>query len=527
MLKAELYHTKEYFVTQFREIGCKKNRVAKYMEIDYEGQKGRNMEKIKFIGSLEAAQKCIDDAVAKIPAYQKFLSSEGKTGKEPFFELPYTSKDSYLKKFPYEELLPTPLCNNVSIFSSSGSSGKKPFYWVYLKEQLLDTRAKGYLENLFAIDKKKTLFIVGLSLGSWVGGDPMSFTIKTLALTADYPVTVITPGTNLDEIITVINDFGKFFDQLILLTSPTVLAHVILMAEHEKKELHLPKMRYVLFEEGFTEDFRIALQKKANVPETEPLAYSLYASADTFAIGLESPGSIALRKLCFHNRSFADSIGIEPDLPHFFHVTAKNALIESKGDELCVTRWQGVPLMRYNLRDRAYLYSWAKVQEAVKEYKFTSPDDQKFAAIIGACPSQLPDLVIVFGRADSCINLGGTKIYEYLMDDVIRSAELSPYLTGLYNAKLAFEGIHSYVDMVVEIKENVKESPELIGKIEDLIEMKLADLNQEFRNDYEKLYKNRAKMMGLKSVKLRTVCWPALSSKAETTIKIRGITPTD
>jgi len=485
------------------------------------------MAKIKAIGSIELAQKCIKDAAEKIPAYKKFLTLEGKTGHEPFYDLPFTSKDTYLKKFEYEELLPIPLYENVSIFSSSGSSGKKPFYWTYLKSQLMDTHAQAHLEQLFSIHKKKTLFIIGLSLGSWIGGDPMSFTIKTIALQVNYPMTVITPGTNLEEIITVIHEFGKFFDQIILMTSPTVLAHVILSAQHEKKELFLEKMKFVLFEEGFTEDFRIALQKQAKVPETDPVAYSYYASADTFGIGVESPGSIALRKLCFHNHAFADAIGIEPDLPHFFHVTAHDAYIEAKGDEMCVTRWQGVPLMRYNLRDRAYLYSWAEMQEAVKKYQFTDPMQQKLAAMVVGSPAQLPDLVIIFGRADSCINIGGTKIYEYLMDDVIRCAELSPYLTGLYKAKLAFEGIHSYIDIVVEIKENVKHDAETLGKIEDLIEQKLAELNQEFRNDYEKLYKVRNKMMGLKAVRVKGVPWATMSSKAETSIKIRGMTPTD
>ncbi|MBX7066641.1 MAG: hypothetical protein K1X28_05370 [Parachlamydiales bacterium] len=485
------------------------------------------MARMNTLGSLEGAKNTIAQAIEKIPAYRKFLEKEGKTGQESFHELPCTSKKTYLLQFPYEELLPDPVSSNAAVFASSGSSGKKPFYWVYKKESLFETLSGLPVEAMFSLDKKKTLVIDALSLGTWVGGDYISFVAKTIALKAQYPMTALTTGTNLDEIVGLIDNFGKYYDQILLVTSPTVFSHVMLTAEHEKISLPFQKMTYIFTEEGFSEDFRIALQKKTQVPETTFLAYSLFASADTDLLGMESPFSVALRKLCFHNHKFADDLGIEPDFPHFFHNANQHVYIESVGDELWITKWQGIPLLRYNLHDRIYLYSWSKAQEFVKQYPFSSPLEKQLAGIIAAAPPNLPDMITVFGRADSAINLGGTKIYEYVFDEIIRSAELSQYLTGLYKAKLAFDGFYSYIEMLVELKENIKPSKETIGKIEDLIEFKLAYINPEFRSDYEKLYKPRIASIGLKAIKVKTVPWPELSSKAETTIKIRGITPSD
>lgn len=483
------------------------------------------MHKIKSIGSRETAQALAKKAVEKIPAYQKFLAKEGKTGKEPFEELPLTSKKTYMTQYPYIELLPMPVSDNVAIFASSGSSGKKPFYWVYEKNQLLDKRIQPTLEALFSIHKKKSLFIIALALGSWVGGDTTSFIGKTIALNAPYPLTVITPAINIDEIIMLINNFGVHYEQIVLYTSPTTFAHLMLTCDHEKANLPFEKMRYMFFEEGFTEDFRIAVEKRSKASETNPVAFSLFASADTGLLGVESQATVAIRKLCYHNHDFAAHIGAGLDFPLFFHLMKSDTYIEQIDDELCITAWQGIPLIRYNLNDRMHLHPWAKMQETVKNFKFNTPLEQQLAAMVIHAPAQLPDLFAVFGRADSCINIGGTKIYENMLDDVMRSEELSPYLTGMYKAKLATQEFHSYIDFVVELKEGVKHDHKTIDIIEDLIEEKLAEMNPEFRGDYEKLFKKRKMMSGLKSVKVKTVPWPTISHELETKIKVRGIIP--
>ena len=63
---------------------------------------------------------------------------------------------------------------------------------------------KNFLEGTFAIHQKKTLAIVGYSLGSWVGGDALSWNLKNIAVDSTYPFFVFSPGNNLDEIIEII-----------------------------------------------------------------------------------------------------------------------------------------------------------------------------------------------------------------------------------------------------------------------------------------------------------------------------------
>jgi hypothetical protein len=35
--------------------------------------------------------------------------------------------------------------------------------------------------------------------------------------------------------------------------------------------------------------------------------------------------------------------------------------VETVAGELCVTKWQGIPLVRYNLHDSARLYDWSEI----------------------------------------------------------------------------------------------------------------------------------------------------------------------
>lgn len=481
--------------------------------------------KINSVGSKEKAKHCIEQAIKEIPAYKKFLAECGKTGQEAFELLPCTDKKNYITKYPLQELMPLPLKNSAAIFASSGSSssGKEPFYWPYTREQLDVTAiTEQVLTKLFSTDKKSTLIIDALPLGSWIGGDTLSCAFKMLSIKKGMEYTSIITGTSLDEIVMLLRRFNDQYEQILMIMDSTAFAHLILMADSAKLELPFEKMRYAFFEEGFPEDFRIALQKRAKVEETEPVAFSIYVSSDTGPLGMESPASVALRKLCFQNQKFAEHMGIKPDFPHFFHV-ASDGYIECVNDELWITKWQGLPLLRYNLCDQTYLYSWVETQKEVKKFNFTLPNEQKLAALVTQAPSQLPNLLIMFGRSDSMINFGGNKIYEYMFDDTIRSEELSKYLTGVYEVKLSYHDGHPYLDFLVELKENVRSDPGTVHQIENLIEKKLAEVCPDFAYDIEEFYEHRVKALGLKFVKAVTVPWPTLSNKIETEIKLRGI----
>ena len=73
--------------------------------------------------------------------------------------------------------------------------------------------------------------------------------------------------------------------------------------------------------------------------------FSVYGSADTGLLGFESPASVILRKICMADPLVAEDLGLGRVIPHFFHHADPGAYVETVGSELCVTKWQGIPLV--------------------------------------------------------------------------------------------------------------------------------------------------------------------------------------
>ena len=140
-----------------------------------------------FLGSKQLAEEVAQRAQKVVPAYKRFLEDKGLKPGEPFERLPQSDKESYALAYPFEELLADDYEEMLAIYSSSGSSGN-PFYWPTLKSNRRSVTAgtRSLLEDWFAIDRKKTLAIVGLSLGSWRGGESISWALKTMALDTPY-----------------------------------------------------------------------------------------------------------------------------------------------------------------------------------------------------------------------------------------------------------------------------------------------------------------------------------------------------
>ncbi|MCE0496910.1 MAG: hypothetical protein LV481_03040, partial [Methylacidiphilales bacterium] len=123
------------------------------------------------LGSIEIAQKIAERVTQQVSGYQKFLGQHQVLSDAKFDQLPLTDKAAYLKQFPLQELVGDDFTQTFNIFSSSGSSGRA-FYWPQLKSshRASEARLKQLLESVFAVHQRKTLAIVGLALGSWIGG---------------------------------------------------------------------------------------------------------------------------------------------------------------------------------------------------------------------------------------------------------------------------------------------------------------------------------------------------------------------
>jgi phenylacetate-CoA ligase len=137
----------------------------------------------KSIGSREIAENVAHRARAQASAYQKFLEAHQVGDSALFEDLPTTDKATYLKTFAFEDLVGDDFADTFTIFGSSGSSGQ-PFYWPQIKGSHRSSVARfgHYIENAYGVHQRRTLVIVGLALGSWIGGDFFSWLLKTSRL---------------------------------------------------------------------------------------------------------------------------------------------------------------------------------------------------------------------------------------------------------------------------------------------------------------------------------------------------------
>ncbi|MBD2255048.1 hypothetical protein [Nostoc parmelioides] len=478
-----------------------------------------------FLGSKETAKAIAQRTQRSVPAYKSFLQKNNLTGEPQFEDLPYLDKNSYILAYPFSELLADDSEEAFEIFRSSGSSGN-PFYWLGMKSvsQSYPAVMKTFLESTFAIHQKKTLAIVGLSLSSWMGGEHLSWVLKNVALNTPYPFVVFSPGKQLEEIVQMISHMDSFVEQIIVFIVPSAIAHFHLQAKQLNQSLPWQKIKYVVTGEPFPESLRTSLQNNAEVEEATPFMFSIYGSCDTGSLGVESLATVTLRKLLYRHPNLANSLGMKTPVPHFFHFIDRNAFIETVDGNLCITRWQGIPLVRYILFDQVALYSWKELKQAVLSSQLLNLQDESLVNILANTNDEYPDLIAVTGRSDKCLIIQGTNFTEYMLDAAVKSPELGRYLTGMYHAQISHKEDKHFLQFDLETHQDVNvDETTNISIYYHLVQI-LGQVQPEFLEDWKSVYSHWDNDPQNRILQLNFISYPGISHLMEKNIKYRSIT---
>ena len=469
---------------------------------------------LSHLGWLAWAERIARRAERRVPAYREFVAPRERH--RTFKERPVTSKESYILRFPASQVLAEDQRNVFAIFRSSGASGRA-MYWPYLRfpARYAGWNMQYFLEYCFAIRHKKTLAIVADALGSWMGGDELPWVLKCVSMRVRYHFSVITPGNNQPETIEIINDLEPRVDQIILFLCPSYVPYLQLQAESMGKRLPLDKLRYLVFGEPIPESLRMRLQADAGVPPHEPFMLSLYASADTGMLGVESPASVALRKLLTLNEELASELGFSQPIPHLFHYAAPDAYLETLGGELCVTRWQGVPIVRYNLHDRARLYRWRALREAVLKSNSIAAADEPWREVIRKSPRIFSDLIALEGRSDALI-FGGSNFSAAMLDEVVHAPALQSVLSGMYKVRAGWRGSRQVLEWDLELRPGTTVDAANSGRVYDGLIQGLCRVQSGFRNNWGNMYAAFDSDPARRILELRWHPWPQLSRELDT-----------
>ncbi len=403
--------------------------------------------------------------------YGKFLSDYKMKEAKHWEDIPITNKQNYLLTYPIRELIRENTFDKCFLIgASSGFSKSGSVLW--LKESQDE---EGYIEkvkNLFidnyATDKKKTLVIVSLALGTWIAGMQLACTLRSLAGKTDGMV-VATPGIDLKESAHIAKEFGGMFDQIVWVTNPSSISILYALLRDDKEMLN-GRVYFAVVGEYFTENFREKIAMKfGHNRDNVYVVKTGYGSADTGDLGIESRETILLRKFLNSHPEISKKLFDDKNPPMLFEKNNK-ALMETIDGNLVVTKDQFVPLIRYNTKDTGGI-----IKKEI--FKDTGINKELY--------DSLPDEVLyIFGRTSDAVVFYGTNLNIYASGDFLNTLDETYAYGGLYEVKKTEKNDVEFLEFIIFVLE---EKDGLEEKYQQALMQFLKASSNEFAAKYDKL----------------------------------------
>ncbi len=429
-------------------------------------------------------------ASKSVPAYKKFLNEYGVDYKKilrtkDFDGIPIVTKDNYLKAFRPIDLVKDRIFPPM-VSASSGSSGT-PYYWPRGDEQerFGEQVHRIILEQIFKLQKKRTLAIICFSMGNWIAGTYTLTSLREVERTnKQFRLTTITPGIDKDDAISTLRDLAPMFDSVILLGYPPFIMDVVISAKEYGVDLKKLDLYYILAGENFSEKWRSMLLKVSGTPQENNRVVSIYGTADAGSLGHENPFTVALRKLSLEHKEFRKELfGDMTFIPTVVGYYPDQTFFELVNGELVFTTESGIPLIRYNIKDHGLLMTHKYVISLLKKhnlYKSLPKEVKKWKN----------PLVILKGRNDVSVTFYALNIYPENLKAGLEDDAVLTFATGKYIARTEqsnnFRDQIFYVD--VELKQGIKPTEKIREIISSSIFEHLIELNSEYRKLYNSIH---------------------------------------
>jgi phenylacetate-CoA ligase len=413
------------------------------------------------------------DVLKSVPAYSEFCKQNGVNENTVWEDIPIIDKPSYLLKYELKDLCrDADLSKAHLIGASSGFSKSGSIFWPKRPED-----EKEYFESLenmliqnYNINKKKTLIMVCLAFGTWIGGMQLATAVRVIALKGKLPITSATPGLNLKEAVEIYDTMSDFVDQVIIITNPSNVNLFISLFEKKGIQINNGNIYFAVVGEFIPEKARIKVNKLFGHKKDEPFAiWTGYGSADAGGIGYETKETILLRRYIYETEDLSNKIFKTKDTPMIFAMIP-NLIIEIINDEIVVTKDQMIPLIRYNTKDLGGILKKDDLFKYVPNYLLENlPDEMLFVN------GRVSDSVIFYGT-----NLNVNEINEYFL-----SLDKDYYYGGLFQVK---QELIENVDVFnFTIFTDRYDDNDLIIKYKTALVNFLKESSNEFKIKYEHL----------------------------------------
>lgn len=431
----------------------------------------------------QAVLALFHSVVASVPAYRAFLAEQGVDPAgvreyADFARLPQVTKQGYLRRFPLADLCRDGRLERCDfIAASSGSTGQPTFWPRFIADELqIARRFEQIFHDSFRADERRTLAVVCFSLGTWVGGMFTASCCRFLA-SQGYPITVITPGNNKEEIFRAVTELGPAFDQVVLLGYPPFLKDVIDSGLARGVAWAQYRPKFVMAGEVFSEEWRSLVAERAGAGSPCYDFASLYGTADAGVLANETPLSITIRRFLAEHPAAARALFGEARLPTLAQYDPLSRFFETDGRSLLFSGDNGIPLVRYNILDTGGTVPYAEMLAFLAE-QGCDPLAELGPGARGA--RELP-FVFVFGRSDFTVSYFGANIYPENVTVGLEQPAIKEWVTGKFVLESREDADRNrFLAVAVELAPGVAPDEAKAQAIAESIAAQLLRLNSEF-----------------------------------------------
>lgn len=424
-------------------------------------------------------------AARHVPAYGDFLKKnkikpETVQTTNDFKQLPLVDKKNYLQCYALKDLCWKGKLETADVLTASSGSSGEPFFWPRGREQEKEAILSHelFLTEAFDIDRRSTLFIVAFAMGLWVAG---TLTYRCVQAIAErYPLTVITPGINKEEIVKIIKRLGGHYQQVVLAGYPPLIKDVIDEGRGQGLDWSQFNLKFLLAAEAISESWRDYLYQQ--VKSRRPLkdCLNIYGTADALIIGHETPLSIFIRRQAARNRSLHRalfSLG-QRELTLVQYNPALRFLEDVNG-QLVFSAFSGIPLVRYNIGDEGGVINFSAVRKISQDFGL---DWQKAAQQQDFSLWPLP-FAYVLGRKDFTATLYGVNIYPENIKAALEKKAMASKVSGKFVMITKHNHrLDQYLEINVELAKSSRDRNETLGReVQKAIVASLRKNNSEFR----------------------------------------------
>ncbi len=430
----------------------------------------------------QRALALFESLVVAVPAYRAFLAEHDVDPAavrtiDDFRMLPLLTKDNYLRRHPLAQLCRGGAlvgCDMIAV--SSGSTGE-PTFWPrsVADEFAVATRFEQVFHDSFGADRRATLAVVCFALGTWVGGMYTAGCCRHLAAKG-YPITVITPGSDVEEILRVVTALGPQFEQVVLLGYPPFLKGVIDTGRARGVPWPDFRVKLVLAGEVFSEEWRTLMGERLGGEDPRFGSASLYGTADAGVLATETPLSICVRRHLAAHPAIARELFGEPRLPTLAQYDPRSRLFETHDGTLLFTGDNGIPLIRYHIADTGGLTSFDAMLAFLAGHGF-----DPVAELGGRRGIRELPFVHVFGRSQFTVSHFGANIYPENITVGLEQSPVTAWVTGKFVMESREDADRDRcLAIAVELAPGIAGTEEMRAVIAQSIATQLRRLNSEF-----------------------------------------------